>query len=139
MGESEIVKELIPLIDTKYRTLPDHRVVIGFSMGASGAVRLAVKHPDLFAAAVGWGGGYRGTANSAHEHLDAIKQRRLGLMLIIGDKDNVTLNQAFTAELEQLAIPYTYKVLPGVAHDYSAYLNGTWAEVVDFLALRLSP
>ncbi len=48
--------ELIPLIDRTYRTRADRegRVIAGFSMGGGGAVRLALKHPDLFSAAASW-------------------------------------------------------------------------------------
>src|SRR6185312_13946459 len=56
--ETMITKELIPLIDKKYRTRPDRmsRVIGGFSMGGGGAVRLALPHPDLFSAAASWAG-----------------------------------------------------------------------------------
>lgn len=46
------VHELIPLIDSRYRTIPDklHRAVTGYSMGGFGACALAEKHPELFSA-----------------------------------------------------------------------------------------
>jgi S-formylglutathione hydrolase FrmB len=51
--ESYIVKELIPTIDSRYRTLTDrwHRGICGLSMGGHGAISLAEKHPDLFGSA----------------------------------------------------------------------------------------
>jgi enterochelin esterase-like enzyme len=59
MIESLIIKELIPRIDANYRTIASRegRAVHGFSMGASGALKFAFKHPDLFCAAVAYGGG----------------------------------------------------------------------------------
>jgi endo-1,4-beta-xylanase len=48
--DSVIVKELIPLVDRTYRTIPrrEARAVEGFSMGGYGAAHLGFKHPDLF-------------------------------------------------------------------------------------------
>lgn len=46
------VNELIPSIDSNFRTIPDkqHRAITGYSMGGFGAIALAEKHPDLFIA-----------------------------------------------------------------------------------------
>lgn len=48
--ESYIVKELIPLIDKKFRTLADreHRVIAGLSMGGYGALKFGLKYPEMF-------------------------------------------------------------------------------------------
>ena len=45
-----MVDELVPAIDQRHRTFPapDHRVIFGSSLGAYGAVDLAVDHPDVF-------------------------------------------------------------------------------------------
>jgi enterochelin esterase family protein len=47
-----IVKELVPLVDARYRTLPDarHRGVMGKSSGGYGALVLGMRHPDVFGA-----------------------------------------------------------------------------------------
>jgi len=49
--ESYIIKELIPEIDKRYRTLDrgQHRAVAGLSMGGYGAIKFGLKYPDLFA------------------------------------------------------------------------------------------
>ena len=46
------VNELIPTIDSNFRTIPDkqHRAITGYSMGGFGAIALAEKHPELFIA-----------------------------------------------------------------------------------------
>jgi endo-1,4-beta-xylanase len=48
--ETSIINELIPHIDSLFRTLPDrgHRAVNGISMGGFGALMLALKHFELF-------------------------------------------------------------------------------------------
>ena len=45
-----MANELVPAIDKRHRTFPapDHRVIFGSSLGAYGAVDLAVEHPDVF-------------------------------------------------------------------------------------------
>lgn len=48
------VNELVPYIDSLFRTVPDrqHRAVMGYSMGGFGAMILPMKHPDVFGTAV---------------------------------------------------------------------------------------
>ena len=45
-----LVTELVPAIDSLFRTIPDarHRAVMGYSMGGYGAVILPAKNPDIF-------------------------------------------------------------------------------------------
>jgi putative tributyrin esterase len=49
--ESYIIKELIPQIDKRYRTIDqrNHRAIAGLSMGGFGAIKFGLKYPDLFA------------------------------------------------------------------------------------------
>jgi enterochelin esterase-like enzyme len=57
-AETNVIRELIPYIDGKYRTLAsrEHRVIEGMSMGGGGAVAYAVKFPELFSVCVGYDG-----------------------------------------------------------------------------------
>lgn len=50
--ETYLIEELIPLIDRTIATLPErqNRAVAGKSSGGFGALRLAMRHPDCFAA-----------------------------------------------------------------------------------------
>ena len=45
-----VARELVPATDKRFRTFaaPDHRVIFGSSLGAYGAVDLAVENPDVF-------------------------------------------------------------------------------------------
>jgi enterochelin esterase family protein len=47
-----LVKELVPLVDARYRTLPGprHRGVMGKSSGGYGALVHGMRHPDVFGA-----------------------------------------------------------------------------------------
>jgi putative tributyrin esterase len=50
--ETYVTSEVIGAIDKKYRTIPEKkgRVIAGLSMGGHGAMYLATRHPELFAA-----------------------------------------------------------------------------------------
>ena len=56
--ESYIIKELIPEIDKKYRTIADrdHRVIAGLSMGGFGSLKFGLKYPDMFVLAGSFSG-----------------------------------------------------------------------------------
>ena len=58
--EDMLTQELIPLIDSLYRTQPtrESRSISGFSMGAGMAMVFAIKHPDLFSAVTAYAGTY---------------------------------------------------------------------------------
>lgn len=49
-AESYIIEELIPYVDSHYRTIADRsaRAITGLSMGGHGALYLAFRHQDLF-------------------------------------------------------------------------------------------
>ncbi len=57
--EAVVIRELIPDVDSHYRTIADRqgRIVEGFSMGGYGAARFIMKYPDLFVAASIFSGG----------------------------------------------------------------------------------
>jgi S-formylglutathione hydrolase FrmB len=59
--EDFIVRELIPVVEAKYRTLATRngRFIAGLSMGGNGAVKIALKHPGLFAAAGSFSGAFQ--------------------------------------------------------------------------------
>jgi S-formylglutathione hydrolase FrmB len=50
--EDCLIEEIIPFVDAGYRTLTqaESRGICGFSMGGFGAMNLALRHPDVFAA-----------------------------------------------------------------------------------------
>lgn len=49
-AETNIVKEIIPFVDSAFRTKPErkNRIIQGFSMGGFGAAKFAAKFPELF-------------------------------------------------------------------------------------------
>jgi S-formylglutathione hydrolase FrmB len=59
--ERHIIEEVIPMVDRYFPTIAERRgrVIGGLSMGGYGALKLALKHPDLFCSVNGQSGCYR--------------------------------------------------------------------------------
>ena len=59
--EEVMIKEIIPMIDTKFRTIPDrkNRAIAGLSMGANQTMRIIMNNLDKFSSY----GGFSGTSN----------------------------------------------------------------------------
>lgn len=141
MMETFLIRELIPQIDRDYRTTArrEERSVCGFSMGGGGAIRLALKYPDLFCAAGSWAAalGNRGgeSASDLAQKNEKKVRGRVGLRLIVGDKDQTYSGHApFLKTLQDLKIPYTYRELPGVDHSLGTYYEKTGTEFARFVA-----
>ena len=62
--EDVMVKDLIPMIDATYRTIPDrdHRAMAGLSMGGMQTFQITLRHLDLFAYIGGFSGGAAASA-----------------------------------------------------------------------------
>jgi enterochelin esterase-like enzyme len=60
-AEDFIVQELVPYIDTTYRTVADsgHRALWGYSSGGYGALNLGLRHPDVWNIMASHAGFYR--------------------------------------------------------------------------------
>ncbi|MDM7923805.1 MAG: alpha/beta hydrolase family protein, partial [Pyrinomonadaceae bacterium] len=73
--ESYIVRELIPEIDAKFRTLAkrDSRAIAGLSMGGYGAIKFGLKYPELFKIAGSFSG-----ALSAAEMSSSTRRGEIG-------------------------------------------------------------
>ncbi|HEY0379671.1 MAG TPA: alpha/beta hydrolase family protein [Pyrinomonadaceae bacterium] len=58
--EDVIVKDLIPHIDSEYRTLDrrEARAIAGLSMGGLGAMKFALRYPEMFAFAASFSGAF---------------------------------------------------------------------------------
>jgi enterochelin esterase-like enzyme len=59
--EDVVMKDLIPLIDSTYRTAADreHRAIAGLSMGSGQAMQIGLTHPDTFSAVGAFSGVFR--------------------------------------------------------------------------------
>ena len=139
-GADVFVNELIPHIDSTYRTIADRsgRALEGFSQGGRGTMRISLRHPELFCSAAAGGGGYeteRRISESGGRESENLKfaegdntwdlARRyrdgefpkLSWMIYVGTKGfNYENNLAYMEFLDSLKIPYQRLVVPGVPH-----------------------
>ncbi|MEP7075691.1 MAG: alpha/beta hydrolase family protein [Acidobacteriota bacterium] len=113
--ESYIIKELVPEIDSKFRTQADrdHRMIAGLSMGGYGSLKFGLKYPELFSVAGSFSG-----AIGATDYTEKVAGAAIGksLSAIFGAEgsDVRAANDVFkmVRELspEKLkAIPYIYQ------------------------------
>lgn len=145
--EEVLVKEVIPMIDARYRTLADrdHRAMAGLSMGGNQACRITLAHLDLFSyigmfsgTCLGLGtepfdpktgfGGVFGDAASFN--------KRVRLVWIgIGTAEPAPFPasiRAFRDSLDKGGIKYVYFESPGTAHEWL-----TWRRSLNDFAPRL--
>ncbi|HUR38478.1 MAG TPA: alpha/beta hydrolase-fold protein [Planctomycetota bacterium] len=163
MGETAIIRELIPHIDATYRTIAkkEGRAVEGFSKGGQGALLFAFKFPEMFCSVIGSGAGLASGAELQKElpavfkqmHGDDVAQfdstsawhfvranadklrKDMGISLGLGDKDqHLDRNRRMHKLLDELTIPHSYKELPGVGHDTGKVYKEIGVEGFEFHA-----
>lgn len=91
--ETMLIKELIPHVDSNYRTIAARRgrCIEGFSMGGRGATRLAMKYPELFCSLFCQAGNVPRTS----ENFDASKPNEYPNNYLGPDRQNYIDNDAF--------------------------------------------
>jgi enterochelin esterase-like enzyme len=130
--EELMVKDLIPMIDATYRTIPDreNRAMAGLSMGGMQTFQITLKHLDLFVYLGGFsgaGGGFGGAPfdpKTAHNGVMADagafnKKVRL-LWLGIGTAEGRMYDSVknYHEVLEKAGIKHVYYESPGTAHEW---------------------
>jgi enterochelin esterase family protein len=131
--EEVMINEIIPMIDTKFRTISDreHRAIAGLSMGANQTMRIAVNHLDKFT----YYGGFSGTSNyPSSDVIDpasflggkfndakAINKQLKVLWLGLGTKEPNPFPGsvgAFRAMLDKQGIKHVFYESKGTAHEW---------------------
>lgn len=166
--ETNIVKDIIGFVDRTFQTVPtrEGRVIAGLSMGGYGAVKLALKYPDLFCAAVShsgavgfarrdfaegsdWGREWvpvfgpapAGGADDPFALAGAMDRAKLPALRIDCGVDDFLIeeNRAFDAHLTALGIPHEYEEHAG-GHTWE-YWDSHVQETVAFFkrVLKLGP
>ena len=137
--ETVLIKNLIPYVDSHYRTIAssEGRAIEGHSMGGYGALRLGFKYADMFAAVTGnapaifekaakgvsqtyWDA--RSIAHFAKVNFDTLKHRRI--RIIAGDRDSLFSAATSTHEfLKGLGLPHEFTPVPGAPHNFDQLLQ----------------
>ena len=128
--EKMVTEELVPLIDSKYRTIRDarYRLTAGCSMGGQGAMSVALRNPDLFSGAVSFFGAFSYGGESSPNAIAAAQSAAymdaFSLYFICGNQDSygfgvpaIALNQ----QLERMGVRHGFLIDNG-GHDGSFYL-----------------
>jgi enterochelin esterase-like enzyme len=145
----DLTKELIPYIDSHYRTIPDrdHRAMAGLSMGGMQTFQIAFDHLDMFS----YIGGFSGAAMKqviARRPLDvqtdfhgvmadpAAFAKRVHLLWVGTGTEEPPMIKAgldnLHSTLEGAKIEHVYFVSPGTAHEWL-----TWRRDLKDFAPRL--
>jgi S-formylglutathione hydrolase FrmB len=163
--ETYIMRDLIGFVDSTLQTIPtrEGRVIGGLSMGGYGAVKLALKHPDMFCAAVSHSGALgrtrdltedddsdwarevrtifgtnpRGSDNDLFALAEKIDRARLPALRIDCGVDDFLIehNRNFHTHLNTLNIAHEYEEFPG-AHTWE-YWDTHVQEAVAFFVRQL--
>ena len=122
--ERDLLEDIIPMIDSKYRTIADrkHRAIVGFSMGGGQAGRFGLRHLETFSQvgimSAGMAGGpdTEPLATLAANKEKANKQ--IDLLWMACGKDDTAMKGAKTLHhaLEQAGIEHTFLETEGAHH-----------------------
>lgn len=101
--EDFIVKDLIPEVDRHWRTIrsPHRRAIAGLSMGGYGAMKFALKYPDMFIAAASLGGAF----NAPLDLDQKVPDFRDGLVKVFGPHGSETRSANDVLQLASVAVP----------------------------------
>ena len=155
--ETYIINELIPAIDSRYKTLKqrESRAITGLSMGGHGALYLAIRHRDLFANAGSMSGGvdltfsvtswdiakklgpYEGNEELWHKNsvitiARQLKNRELNLTIECGTEDFfIGINRMLHTLLTERKIAHDYTERPG-GHNWNYWANAIKYQMLYF-------
>jgi putative tributyrin esterase len=138
--EQAIVRDLVGFVDNAFHTIPRRtgRCLGGLSMGGYGAMKLALKYPNLFCSVVGHSGAYsifrarkfadlvpglqplvgsekHRRGNDCFSLASRLKGKRAPAIRFDCGVDDFLLdqNRAFAAHLRKLGIAHEYEEFPG--------------------------
>jgi enterochelin esterase family protein len=122
--ERDILEDIIPLVDARYRTLADrkHRAIIGFSMGGGQAGRIGLAHLDTFGTIGVLSAGLPATADTpplAPLAADPAKaNEQIDLLWIACGKEDRAIGNArnFSNALKQAGVEHTFVESDGAHH-----------------------
>ena len=125
--ETNVLKELLPHLESKYPITQERRqrAVMGFSMGAAGAIYWGAKYSEWFGVAVALdaGGGTSVQDTNARNYVPQYQTKRDALVktpLRIRIVQGALNTRGFRATLDALKIPYEYDQLSKDIADYPA-------------------
>lgn len=121
--------ELVPQVEAALYsgTAPLRRLIMGFSLGGSGAVRYAVEQPQMFSGALSFGGGvnfedeaFRAAAAEAGRHF---RDSGFVAYFINGEHDRPNAFAGLAQLWQEEGIDAQQLVVPDIGHPFGLYLE----------------
>jgi predicted peptidase len=100
--------------------------IMGSSMGGAGALYLAVKHPDIWAAVAA---GAPPIRHNSETIVDFAAIRHMPVMLVHGDRDalvTVEVSRRLANMMQELGMTYEYREIRGGSHPNAIDMGGPW-------------
>jgi enterochelin esterase family protein len=132
--EEVVIKDLIPFIDSHFRTLSDrgHRAMAGLSMGGGQTLQITTRNLDKFAYIGGFSGTGRLTAdsdlktvfNGAFADAKSFNSRVKLVWIGIGTAEPENMYKGvkgFHEALEKIGIRHVYYESPGTDHEWQTW------------------
>jgi len=129
--EDVVIKEIIPMIDKEFRTIPDrdHRAMTGLSMGGFQSFQITLNNLDKFAYIGGFSGAgqmqqgveFSKLYNGVWADADAFNKKVKLMYLSTGTAEPERMYQTvnnFKKELDKAGIKHVYYESPGTAHEW---------------------
>ena len=116
-----LLEDLIPYVDSHYRTLADqpHRAMAGLSMGGMQTHSIALANLDKFSHIGIFSGGSIATNEIAD--LDAFKQQVKLVFISYGGRENDGAGRASVEALKQAGINSVFYESPNTAHEWQSW------------------
>jgi len=128
--EEVVVKDLLPMIDSQYRTNPsrEHRAIAALSMGGGQALQIGLTHLDLFSAigsfsGAGGKGNVKTSYGGAFADADEFNKKVRLLYLHAGTAEESFHKNALGLHnaLDQAGIRNVFQEAKGTAHEWSTW------------------
>lgn len=127
--EQDLLKDLIPFVESKYPVLKDreHRAIAGLSMGGGQSLNFGLGNLDQFA----WVGGFSSAPNTKvpaelMPNPEEAKKKLKLLFISCGDEDRlITFSKRTHDYLFENNVPHIFYIEPGV-HDFKVWKNGLY-------------
>jgi enterochelin esterase-like enzyme len=127
--ERDLLEDVIPMIDRRYRTIADrtHRAIVGFSMGGGQAGRYGLRHLETFSAVGIMSAGLGGGGNAAAPGADPVAalaadpakaNKQIDLLWVACGKDDAAMKGAAALHdaLGKAGIEHTFLETEGAHH-----------------------
>jgi endo-1,4-beta-xylanase len=120
MGETIVIKELIPHVDKTYRTIAkrEGRAVQGYSMGGFGALKFAFKYPEMFGSVVAYSQAWQPELRATLDRNLKRIRGKVAVRVIVAarDKDCLEPSRQMHARLVKLKVPHEFAEVADAGH-----------------------